>query len=85
VEAENNLKVPEAPAPAPLQIPAQTAARLAGVSLATWWRLHSAQKVPAPTRLGGRTLWNARELAAWIEAKCPDRKTWEALKANGRK
>jgi predicted DNA-binding transcriptional regulator AlpA len=54
------------------------ACRLAGVSLATWWRLHAAAKVPSPNRLSGRVLWPVAELRAWVAAGCPDRRTWQA-------
>lgn len=82
---------PEAERPAslpagiePLLVPAPQAARLSGVSEATWWRLHAAAKVPHPLKLGGRTLWSLEELRRWVGAGCPDRKTWDALKANGK-
>jgi hypothetical protein len=74
----------------PLQVPAKIACRLAGVSLATWWRLHSMNKLPLPNRLNGRVLWaveGPNGLRAWVEAGCPDRETWEAQhrhKAGGR-
>lgn len=68
-----------------LLVSAEIAARLCGVSEATWWRLHAAAKVPAPIRLGGRTLWRRAELAAFCEAGCPDRRTWEALRQRGRR
>ena len=41
----------------PEQVSAAEAARLAGVSEASWWRFHAAGKVPRPNRLGHRTLW----------------------------
>jgi predicted DNA-binding transcriptional regulator AlpA len=63
----------------PEQVGAAAAARLAGVSQATWWRLHASGRVPRPNKLGGRTLWRVRELREWVEAGCPDRKTWETL------
>lgn len=68
-------------APFPLLIGANAAARLVSISPASWWRFHSAGKVPAPTRLGHRTLWRVAELRAWIGAGCPDRARWEALQA----
>jgi prophage regulatory protein len=71
----------------PEQVSAGKAARLAGVSEATWWRLHAAGKVPRPNKLGFRTLWRIREIRDWIAAGCPDRRTWEAqqaAQANGR-
>jgi predicted DNA-binding transcriptional regulator AlpA len=63
----------------PLLIPDTAAARLAGVSRATWWRLHAAGRTPAPVRLGRKVLWRRAELAAWIGAGCPDRRGWEAM------
>jgi predicted DNA-binding transcriptional regulator AlpA len=65
----------------PLLIPAPEAARLCGVSEATWWRLHAAKRVPAAVKLAGRTLWRSEELRNWCEAGCPDRRTWEARRA----
>jgi predicted DNA-binding transcriptional regulator AlpA len=68
-----------------LQVPDTVAARLAGVSRATWWRLHAAAKTPAAVKLGRKRLWNRAELEAWIAAKCPDRQTWEAMQAPSRR
>jgi predicted DNA-binding transcriptional regulator AlpA len=62
----------------PLQVSAKVAAPLAGVSVATWWRLHAAGKVPAPAKLGGRTLWRVDELREWVAAGCPARAVWDA-------
>ena len=70
-----------APVPvAPLLVGACTASKLCGVSLRTWWTLHSSGKSPLPVRLGRRTLWRADELAAWIEAGCPARDRWHTMK-----
>src|SRR5690349_9422785 len=84
VDSSNQSQTPR-PAtsddPEPLQVPAKVACKLAGVSLATWHRLHSAGKVPAPVRLGGRVLWRLDELKSWIGHGCPDRRAWEALRS----
>jgi predicted DNA-binding transcriptional regulator AlpA len=77
-EAEQNAATVAAPVEA-LLVPAAVAGPMCGVSKATWWRLHAAAKVPAPIRLGGRTLWRRAELVAFCEAGCPDRKTWETM------
>jgi predicted DNA-binding transcriptional regulator AlpA len=69
----------------PEQVGAAAAARIAGVSQATWWRLHAAHKTPRPNRLGCRTLWRVAELRRWIEAGCPDREEWEAREEMRRK
>jgi predicted DNA-binding transcriptional regulator AlpA len=62
----------------PLLVAAAVAARLAGVSKATWHRLDAAGKVPRSVRLGGRVLWSVVELQAWVSAGCPSRAEWEA-------
>jgi hypothetical protein len=63
----------------PLLAPAKVAGPLCGRAPASWWRDHAAQRIPAPIRLGGRTLWRTEELRLWVEAGCPGRKEWEAL------
>src|SRR5262249_33140903 len=68
-----------------LQVPDTVAARLAGVSRATWWRLHAAAKTPAAVKLGRKCLWNRVEVESWIAAKCPDRRTWEAMRSQGQR
>ena len=65
------------PAP-PLLLSAGASARLCGLSVATWWRLHAAGRVPMPIRLGKRTLWRCSELTAWTGAGCPPRVRWQA-------
>jgi predicted DNA-binding transcriptional regulator AlpA len=54
---------------------------MCGRSAASWWRDHAAARIPAPLKLGGRTLWRVQELREWIEAGCPGRQIWEALRA----
>ena len=61
------------------------AASACGVSAASWDRLVSAGKTPAPIRLGKRLVWRVAELAAWVEAGCPPRAEWDALKRTQRK
>jgi predicted DNA-binding transcriptional regulator AlpA len=63
---------------APLLVGRRDAARLCGLSIATWDRRYSAGDTPAPVRLGGRVLWRADELRSWVGAGCPARRTWEA-------
>jgi predicted DNA-binding transcriptional regulator AlpA len=66
-----------------LLIPASVAALMCGRSEASWWRDHAAERVPAPVRLGGRTLWRVEELRQWIDAGLPSREEWEALRQQG--
>lgn len=78
---------PAAPAVEALLVGADVAGPMCGRSEASWWRDHAAKRIPAPVKLGGRTLWRVEELRRWVEAGCPGRQTWEALQAgkNGRK
>jgi predicted DNA-binding transcriptional regulator AlpA len=64
----------------PLLVRRREAARLCGLSPASWDRLTSAGRTPAPIRLGSAVLWSVEELRAWIAAGCPDRQTWAAIR-----
>jgi len=63
-------------APSPLLLDVRAAARLCGVGRTHFLAMHSAGKIPMPVRLGRRVLWRGAELAAWIEAGCPERVRW---------
>jgi predicted DNA-binding transcriptional regulator AlpA len=92
-----SLKLQEAPVPEqdalktsaptfePLLVSAEVAGPMCGRSEASWWRDHAAERIPAPVRLGGRTLWRVEELRRWVEAGCPGRRTWEFLEKSRRK
>jgi predicted DNA-binding transcriptional regulator AlpA len=68
----------------PMLVGAKEAGRLCGRSEASWWRDHAAGRCPAPIKLGGKTLWRIEELRQWVDAGCPDRKTWEAIETRKR-
>lgn len=69
----------------PLLIPDAAAAALAGVSRAHWHRLRSAGKLPPAVKLGRAVRWRREEIVAWIDAGCPDGRTWGAMKATSRR
>jgi predicted DNA-binding transcriptional regulator AlpA len=71
----------------PLLLAADQAAALCGVSPATWYRMSSAGRCPAPVRLSrGCVRWRAEELRDWVASGCPNRPEWEARSnANGRR
>jgi predicted DNA-binding transcriptional regulator AlpA len=65
-----------------LLLSAKQAAALCGISPATWARWNAAGRIPAPIRLSpGCVRWRRAELVAWCDAGCPDRHSWEAMKA----
>ena len=64
----------------PLVVSARELARLLGVSIRQIWRLNSSGKLPKPMRLGGSVRWLRKEIEAFVEAGCPDRQRWEAMK-----
>jgi predicted DNA-binding transcriptional regulator AlpA len=69
----------QTPAPAAaLLVDAREAARLLGIARSSFWSLHAAGRVPAPVKLGRRTLWRVIELSAWTQAGCPPRDRWAA-------
>ena len=47
-------------------------------SVATVWRGVAAKTIPQPIRIGGRTLWDMREIEALIKAKLAARDSAEA-------
>ena len=55
------------------------AERLA-VSDRTFSRLKSAGRIPAAVQIGSRPRWRREEIELWIEAGCPDRAVWEAMR-----
>jgi prophage regulatory protein len=77
------LSAPTADTPlSPLLLTARQAAALCGVSLATWHRMVSAGRCPAPLRLSpGCVRWRREDLAEWIRLGCPPRREWEALRS----
>jgi predicted DNA-binding transcriptional regulator AlpA len=52
--------------------------RLVGLSARSVRRMSSAGRLPRPVRCGGAVRWRVREIEAWVEAGCPDRKAWES-------
>lgn len=71
---------PEARTVSALAVEALQAARLCGVSRATWYSLRKAGRIPRPVRLGRRVLWRIDELREWMAAGCPPCSRWDAMK-----
>jgi len=63
-----------------LLLTAAQVAQTLGVSKRQVFRLNSSAKIPAPIKIAGATRWRAQEIAAWIRAAAPDRKTWISIK-----
>ena len=64
----------------PLMVEAAEAARLCGISRATWYAMRKSGKVPKPVRLGGRVQWRVDELHEWVRVGCPPLARWENMK-----
>jgi predicted DNA-binding transcriptional regulator AlpA len=67
----------------PLAVAAKEVGKLLGISIRQVWRLNSCGKLPRPIRLGGSVRWRRDEIVAFVEAGCPDRRTWEAVRGQG--
>lgn len=59
-------------------------AELLDVSRRHIWKLLASGRMPAPIRLGRSVRWRADELRAWLDAGCPERERWEAMKGGSR-
>ena len=55
-------------------------AKILSVSERTVHRYNSSGKIPAPLHIGGSLRFRDFEIDAWIDADCPDRQAWEAIK-----
>lgn len=69
-----------------LLVDATGAARMCGIGRTLWLQKRQSGRVPAPIKIGRRTLWSRAELVAWIEAGAPPPAQWKQIKEiNGRK
>jgi len=50
------------------------------VSLRHFRALDASGRVPRGVRLGRARVWNVAELQGWLDAGCPNRATWEAMR-----
>jgi len=62
----------------PLLLTAAEAARRCGCCVRTWRTRDRAGLTPPPIRIGRSLYWRPEELAACVEAGCPNRQTWIA-------
>jgi predicted DNA-binding transcriptional regulator AlpA len=75
-EADRTTKVESAPK---LLVGIGGLSQMLDMSARTIRRKFSAGLIPKPLRLSGSIRWSVAEIRAWVEAGCPDRKTWEAM------
>ena len=62
----------------PLAVPTKEAARLCSISERHFLKLDEDDRLGL--RLGNCVRWNVSELNAWLNAGCPHREQWEAMK-----
>ena len=65
--------------PAPLLLDISALAMLLSRSVPSLRRDDAAGRLPAALRIGGAKRWRFDEIRRWVEAGCPDRKTWNAM------
>jgi predicted DNA-binding transcriptional regulator AlpA len=58
----------------------RTVASMLGISQRQVWKLVAAERFPGPLRLGRSVRWRATEIRSWVDAGCPARERWEALR-----
>ena len=66
-----------------LALSAAEVAKLLGISERHLWALNSSGRLPRPVRLGRAVRWNLAELRGWLDAGCPERSRWEAMRKGG--
>ena len=76
--AENEHETKQSPDDSTeLMMTAGDLARAMRVSLRQLRHLKSRGLLPEPIRVGRSERWCSSEVTKWIEARCPDRETWE--------
>ena len=65
-----------------IAIDATALAGLLGLSVRTIRRLDASGKLPQPVKIGGAVRWRREEIDAWLEAGCPDRDEWGAIRGH---
>ena len=63
-----------------LVVDARDFAHILVLSVRTIRRLDCSGKLPRPVKIGGAVRWRRAEVEAWVEAGCPDRQRWEAMR-----
>lgn len=64
-----------------LLIDAKDAAALLGIGRSLLYQMHSSGRLgPLPIRLGRAVRWQRSELEAWVNAECPARQKWLAIR-----
>lgn len=64
----------------PTLLSAAGAAGMTGIATRTWWRYHSANRVPACVRIGSLVKWRRTDVERWIEMGCPGKSEFEIRK-----
>lgn len=77
--------VTEKPSPETLLVNAKDAAKLCGISPATWHRLTAKGANPAAVRLSGAVRWKRSDLELWVTLGCPERSSFESISADERR
>jgi len=79
-EDTRNLTATEQGMLAPLLLRAPEAAVLCSTSTRTWRTWGTIGKIPRPIHIGRIPFWRYDELKAWVDAGCPNRTTWDAMR-----
>jgi predicted DNA-binding transcriptional regulator AlpA len=66
--------------PPPLLQDIDALASLLSRSIPSLRRDDAAGRLPQAVRLGGSKRWRRAEIEAWIEAGCPERERWSAMR-----
>lgn len=75
--------MPDMPELAPLAVSARQLAGMLDLSVRTIRTMDAAGKLPRGVRIGRSVRWPVDELRDWLDAGCPDRASWQAIRRNG--
>jgi predicted DNA-binding transcriptional regulator AlpA len=66
----------------PILIDANEAAKLLGISVSSWWRLHAFKGAPLKLKICRMSRWRRQEVVDWVVAGMPGTKAWKWVQRN---
>ncbi len=80
-ETSDECHEPIVTPPEPMLVDARGAGALCSKSERTWRTWDAQGLIPTAIRIGRSTLWRVDELRDWVDAGCPERTIWHALRS----
>ena len=65
--------------PSSIAVDTETLAAMLAVSIRHIQRMDASGRLPRAVKIGRSKRWSVKEINEWLEAGCPNRKTWSTI------